>query len=235
MNTCAPVSAANDEARPERCARARRNPCLAEMNRQHVLRRKTLDTRKTLDKSRHSFFRIFPDSWSPPLRNSEELSAVYNVFDAPFIAGGVSGRRASLSSGAVASSPPHSRPQGRGRRRERSFASVGPARVCCARTAMGLAVASLSGRPAVSARAKGSGCLRLPHAGIARATGIARPTLLGQCRQSLERLCGFQLRLLHLGVERPCGVPSELPRARSVVIGYFHCEVKRPGTRKWLR
>jgi hypothetical protein len=32
--------------------------------------------------------------------------------------------------------------------------------------------------------------------------------------------------LLHLGVERPSGVPSELARASSVVVGYFHCKVK---------
>jgi hypothetical protein len=75
------------------------------------------------------------------------------------------------------------------------------------------------------ARANGAGGLRLRPTGIAPA-GIERPTLLGQGAQSFERCRGFQLRLLHLGVERPRGVPSELPRASCVVVGYFHCNVK---------
>ena len=60
MNTCAPVSAANDEARPEHCARTRRASALAEINRHHVLLRQNVRHAKNV---RHepskSFLHIF--------------------------------------------------------------------------------------------------------------------------------------------------------------------------------
>lgn len=56
------------------------------------------------------------------------------------------------------------------------------------------------------------------HAGLPLATGVdggslcrtsaARATFFGQCCQPLERLCGFQLRLLYVGIERVFRLPS---------------------------
>ena len=80
MNTCVPVSAANDKARPECLAEVRHLSALAKSSGHHLLVLKTLDTRKTLDRHRQSIFCVFSVGWRLQLRNFEVFSPVSRVF-----------------------------------------------------------------------------------------------------------------------------------------------------------